>query len=110
MVLQCCVPNCGTVGNNNFHSFPKSGENAEKWVSAIGSDHLVGKLNDNKLSSSFYKVCRKHFKESDLTINGKGQIIVKKGCAPSLFLPIKIDVSYQQILFLRDLFMIQILI
>ncbi|XP_037040270.1 uncharacterized protein LOC119077194 [Bradysia coprophila] len=87
MVLQCCVKGCETVGNNNFHSFPTNKLRAEKWIAATKAFHLVERLNANKLANSYYKVCRKHFDGSDLTKNGKGQIVVKPDCLPSLFLP-----------------------
>lgn len=81
------------MGNNEFHSFPKNKLVAEKWISATKTFHLNDHLNAGKLSGSFYKVCRKHFPQSDLVKNGKGQTVVKQGYVPSLFLPTDIDVG-----------------
>ncbi|XP_037030403.1 uncharacterized protein LOC119070238 [Bradysia coprophila] len=87
MVLQCCVRGCETVGKSGFHSFPTNKVSAERWIVATKSHHLIDRLAANKLSNSFYKVCRKHFADTDFTKNGKGQIIIKQESTPSLFLP-----------------------
>ncbi|XP_037024116.1 uncharacterized protein LOC119066004 [Bradysia coprophila] len=92
MVVPCVVRGCETVGTSGLHRFPKDKSAAEKWIFAIKALHLVDRLNSNKLSGSFYKVCRKHFAQSDLIVNGKGQVIVKQGSTPSLFLPADFDI------------------
>lgn len=95
MVFVCSVKGCKTEGKNGFHSFPSNILAAERWVRAIQAWNLVDRLKANKVSHSFYKVCRKHFKDTDFQLNGKGQIVVKADSTPSLFLPD--DVSFQQI-------------
>lgn len=92
MVLQCCVKGCETVARNGLHSFPTNKVAAERWVKATKAFHLIERLNANTLSHSFYKICRKHFVESDFTTNGKGQIVIKHESTPSLFLPDDINV------------------
>lgn len=93
MVVVCSVKGCETVAKNGFHSFPSNKLAAERWIIAIKAFNLVDKLNENKLANSFNKVCRKHFNETDLQVNGKGKIVVKPGATPSLFLPDDVDVD-----------------
>lgn len=95
MVVVCSVKGCETAAKNGFHSFPSNKLAAERWIMAIKAFNLLDRLKTNKLS--FYKVCRKHFKDTDLQLNGKGQTVVKPDSTPSLFLPDDIDVSYQSI-------------
>lgn len=97
MVFECCVKGCETVAKSGFHSFPSNILVAERWIFAIKAFNLQDRLNANKLSHSFYKVCKKHFTDSDFRLNGKGQTVVKADSVPSLFLPDDIDVSYQQL-------------
>lgn len=92
MVLQCCVKGCETVAKNGVHSFPTNKAAAERWVMAAKAFHLIERLHANKLAHSYYKICRKHFVESDFQTNGKGQIVIKPESTPSLFLPDGIDV------------------
>lgn len=96
MVFECCVKGCGTIAKNGFHSFPSNKLVAEKWIMAIKGFNLMDRLNTNNLSHSFYQICKKHFKDSDLQLNGKGQCVVKTNSIPSLFLPDD-DVSNQQL-------------
>lgn len=104
MVFECCVKGCGTVAKNGLHSFPSNKSVAEKWIMAIKAFHLMDRLNTKGLSHSFHKICKKHFKDSDMKLNGKGQCVVKPNSIPSLLLP-DTDVSRKQLtLFLVDLF------
>ncbi|KAG4074956.1 hypothetical protein HA402_014535 [Bradysia odoriphaga] len=87
MVLQCCVKGCETIAKNGLHSFPSNRLAAEKWIEATKAFHLINRLYTNTLSHSYYKVCKKHFEQTDFQLNGKGQIVVKSDSIPSLFLP-----------------------
>lgn len=90
MVFQCCVKGCETIAKSGLHSFPSNKSTAEKWIRAIKSYNLLDRLHDNKLSRSYHKICKIHFREDDFTQNGKGQVIIKAGSVPSLFLPIEV--------------------
>lgn len=100
MVLECCVKGCASVGKNGLHSFPSNKDVAEKWIFALKAFNLMDRLNDNKLAHSFNKVCKRHFKETDFKLNGKGQSIVKHDSIPSLFLPTQIDVGCRTVFFM----------
>lgn len=96
MVFTCCVKGCETIAKNGFHSFPSKKLIAERWIIAIKAFNLEERLNENKLAHSFYKICKKHFKNTDFELNGKGQSVIKTDSVPSLFLPEDIDVCYEQ--------------
>lgn len=99
MVVECCVKGCETVAKNGLHSFQSNRLLAQRWITALKAFNLEDRLNSNTLAHSFYKVCRKHFKDTDFQLNGKGQTVVKADSVPSLFLPDDIDVTiYIQLL------------
>lgn len=79
MVIYCFIPNCKSFGTNGFHSFPTEPKLREKWKVATKTTHLGAKENQ--------KVCRKHFKASELLtdIDGKKRLI--ENAVPSMFLP-----------------------
>lgn len=104
MVFTCVVKGCDTVARNGLHSFPSNKLTAERWIIAIKAFYLMDRLNNNKLSHSYYKLCKKHFQESDFQLNGKGQRIVKPDSIPSLFLPNEIDVSCCKIILIGIFF------
>lgn len=79
MPFVCCVPGCNEIGKANLHSFPKNQNQCKTW-SAATSTHFVEKETAWK---SYYKVCRKHFQETDLR-NGN---LLKKDVVPSRMLP-----------------------
>lgn len=87
MVLQCCVRGCETVAKNGLHSFPSNKLAAERWIIAMKASNLMDRFHSGKLSHSYQKVCKRHFKADDFQLNGKGQAVVKPDSTPSLFLP-----------------------
>lgn len=97
MTIKCAVVGCRTEGKGKgFHAFPSNKEVASKWINATKAYELIDRFNDNKLSRSWYKVCNKHFKESDYETNPNGDRRLLKGVIPSLLLPsqTKIEHSY----------------
>lgn len=93
MGFICCVKGCRTTGTNGLHSFPANKSIAVKWIMAIKADHLMEKLNQNKLARSYEKVCNKHFTEADFQSN-KTHLV--QNSIPSLFLPGDTVVRSQQ--------------
>ncbi len=87
MVYQCCVRGCKIKTTNGLHSFPANKSIAQKWIEAIKNNQLINLLNEGKLSRSFKKVCRNHFKESDFVQNSNGKSQLVANSVPSLFLP-----------------------
>lgn len=79
MVIYCCVPECTSFGNNGMHRFPTDSEKRKKWMEATKTDHLI--------LSSNTKMCRKHFKESDLLTDIDGKLRLVGNAVPCLFLP-----------------------
>ncbi len=60
---------------------------AQKWILAIKSYDLLDALNENRLSRSYSKVCKNHFRETDFkpNIDGKNHLIPMS--IPSVSLP-----------------------
>lgn len=87
MVFQCCVRGCKIISKNGLLSFPSNKEIAQKWIAAIRNDEWIKLLNENKLSRSYKKVCKKHFSEHDFEPNTNGKIQLVANSVPSLFLP-----------------------
>lgn len=79
MAFGCCVPGCGETGNRNLHSFPKNEVQCSKWIAAT----MCFGLDKSTAWESYYKVCRKHFKPTDM----RNWNLLKKGVVPSLMLP-----------------------
>lgn len=95
MVFGCCVEGCKTIATKGLHCFPSNNLLAVKWIMAIKAYNLIGRLNENKLSS-YLKVCNRHFNQNDFqeNIDGKSQLVAN--CVPSLFLPGDNIVNNQQ--------------
>lgn len=89
MVFRCCVGGCRAV--ENLHSFPSDKILAVKWIMATKAYPLIDRLNENKLS--YFKVCKKHFKESDFKSNNNRFLVTN--AIPSLFAPDDSVVGYQ---------------
>lgn len=89
------VPNCCKEWLNGLHSFPSKKQLAEKWILAIKAFELINVLNENKLSRSYRKVCKKHFRESDFIPNVDGKSQLAPNSVPSMFLPDEILVNKQ---------------
>lgn len=87
MVFACCVRGCETVAKNGLHSFPSKKILAEKWILAIKAFDLIDDLNENKLSRSYRKVCKKHFRECDFIANLDGKSQLVPNSVPSIYLP-----------------------
>lgn len=87
MVYQCCVRGCKVIAKNGLHSFPANKSLAQKWITAIKNTDLINLLNENQLSRSYKKVCKKHFNESEFVPNSKGKSQLVPNSVPSLFLP-----------------------
>lgn len=83
MVFRCCVPGCKTKAKNGFHSFPANEQIRAQWIHQTKTFHL----DPAKLTNSFYRICRLHFRDSDLETTFFGDIRLKKNAIPSLLLP-----------------------
>lgn len=86
MTFNCYVPGCGECGNRNLHSFPKDELQCRNWIAATKCFNLAKET----AWKSHRKVCRKHFKQTDLR-NGN---LLKKGVVPSLLLPHAITIEH----------------
>lgn len=89
MVFRCCVPGCNTKANNGFHNFPTNENVRLQWIRQTQTFHL----DPEKVSNSYYKVCRLHFRDSDLQTNYFGQIRLIKNAVPSQLLPVPLEDS-----------------
>lgn len=85
--MRCDVVGCGSEDRKGFYSFPSNKQTSWKWIKATKTFHLIYRWSKNKLAHSFYKVCGKHFRESDFKKNVKGQKCLKENVVPTLFLP-----------------------
>lgn len=83
MVFRCCVPGCKTKANNGFHNFPANENVRLQWIRQTQLFHL----DPSKLTNSYHKVCRLHFRESDIEINYFGQTRLVKNAIPCQLLP-----------------------
>ncbi len=79
MTFACCVPGCVENGKRMLHSFPKKQDKCEKWIVATKTFFL----NAETAYQTYYKVCRKHFRQTDF----KTPNLLKKNVVPSLMLP-----------------------
>ena len=82
MPIYCFVPGCTTTGTNGLHRFPADPERKTQWMKNTNTLDLQPTENA--------KVCRKHFKESDLLIDldGKKRLAPNAVPIPSLCLPL----------------------
>ncbi len=76
MPIYCFVPECKSSGTNGLHRFPTDPDLRMKWIEKV-------RANPTKYS----KVCRNHFKESDLVIDVDGKKRLASKAVPCLFLP-----------------------
>lgn len=79
MTFACCVPGCDENGKRMLHLFPKKQHQCEKWIIATKNFFL----NAETAYQTYYKVCRKHFQQTDF----KTSNLLKKNVVPSLMLP-----------------------
>ncbi|XP_071051035.1 uncharacterized protein [Onthophagus taurus] len=85
----CSVSGCKDKKSSR-HLFPnptKQSERYHEWVKATGNLKLLT-LDPNRVYRS-YRVCHRHFTDSDRTTN----MYLTKTCVPSLYLPEAIDSS-----------------
>lgn len=83
MVYRCCVPGCKTKANNELHNFPANENVRLQWIRQT----QTFQLDPAKVSNSYYKVCRLHFRENEFEKNYFGQIRLVKNAVPSQLLP-----------------------
>lgn len=81
-MVVCSVPGCAAKGTKIFHSFPRNAAVREIWIRNTKTSHLT-----EKQLSSYGKVCKYHFNESDFETNARGQQGLKKDAVPSVNLP-----------------------
>lgn len=79
MPIYCFVPECRTIGTNGLHRFPADPELRKKWMEKTKTLYLGPSKNA--------KICRKHFKETDLLIDIDGKKRLAPNAVPCLFLP-----------------------
>ncbi|KAJ6604939.1 Protein ALP1-like, partial [Pseudolycoriella hygida] len=79
MPIYCAVPECTTIGTNGLHRFPTTSERRQVWMEKTRTLYLGPKENA--------KICRKHFKASDLLIDIDGKLRLAPNAVPCLFLP-----------------------
>lgn len=79
MVNYCFVPQCTTFGSNGFHCFPADQERRNQWMIQTKTFHLG--------QTESAKICRKHFKDSDLITDIDGKKRLVPNAVPSLYLP-----------------------
>lgn len=87
MVYACCVRGCKTVATNGLHSFPANKVQAKKWILAIKAFDLIDYLDENKLSRSYRKVCKNHFRDCEFIPNIDGKSRLVPNSIPSVSLP-----------------------
>lgn len=80
MVVYCFVPLCTTTGTSGLHRYPVDQERRQQWMDKTKTCHL---RPDEKNA----KVCRKHFKESDLMTDSAGKKLLAPDAIPSMCLP-----------------------
>lgn len=90
MPLQCRVLNCNSKGSTGFHPFPSNKNVRKQWITLTKSFQWEDKINED--TNSFYRVCKKHFKDSDYV---NGRLITNS--FPSQFLPDHSDHAYQSV-------------
>lgn len=78
--MKCRVLGCETEGSSGFHAFPKNENVCDQWIMLTKSFRWESKIKSK--SNSYYRVCKKHFKESDF-VNGRRI----PNTLPSQFLP-----------------------
>lgn len=86
MPFTCCVPGCYEIGKKSLHSFPKDQLQCRKWIQST----WCFSLSKETAWKTHYKVCRKHFQQTDLR-NGN---LLKKGIVPSVMLPHAITMEH----------------
>lgn len=83
MSVYCSVPECTTKGTNGMHRFPADPQQKQKWMHATKTHHLADSKN--------CRICRKHFKESDLMEDMNEKKTLAPNAVPSLFLPLSLN-------------------
>ncbi|XP_037038242.1 52 kDa repressor of the inhibitor of the protein kinase-like isoform X3 [Bradysia coprophila] len=88
MPVYCSVPQCTTKGTGGMHRFPADPQLKRKWMDVTRTQHLQ--------DSKSCRICRKHFKDSDLLVDQDGKRILAPNAVPSLCLPMSFiwDHSY----------------
>lgn len=79
MPIYCFVPGCMTIGKNGLHRFPANQALKNVWMEKTQTTHLNPTTNN--------KVCRKHFRDSDLLVDVDKKKRLVANAVPSLFLP-----------------------
>lgn len=87
MPVQCRVLNCHSKGSSGFHAFPSNKTLRQQWITLTKSFQWEEKINAD--TNSFYRVCKKHFQDSDY-VNGR----LASNLLPSQFLPGHEDHEY----------------
>lgn len=84
--FRCCVPTCPSkYSTAGLHNFPTDKERCWEWIENTKTFDFATK--SNKLSTSHYKVCERHFQESDYRDTAGGNKRLKKNAVPSLYVP-----------------------
>lgn len=87
MPIYCYVPQCKTIGTNGFHRFPADPHLKQLWMEKTETLYLHPTNNN--------KVCRKHFKESELVVDANGKKQLAQNVVPSLFLPKPLTLAWE---------------
>lgn len=76
------MPGCNTKANNGLYNFPANENVRLQWINLTQTFYL----DPAKVKSSFYRVCRLHFRDCDFE-DFFGKLRLVKNAVPSQLLP-----------------------